>query len=972
MVNTGRVPDCSGGHLGLPVTGAGVHLQDQLEVLIQDFRTSADPPMPAFVLHAQDSTADGAVAGLVRQLYEGQEAHGTRCAVAQDAYDGGTEVRRAAAMVRALSDPKKWGGPKGVYRRYTFPRLRLVHAIDDAVVELGDSWPAPAPGSPEAGQDQRQRLLDQLARQRWRPKGRRAWSPGLHLSDMAHILPASIVAGLAALLARADWYVAVAAGLALLVLLTIFGSVLPGRAPIFLWLRRESRWFLTTTFLRAAVQEDPTEVSLLRPVRSWRAIAARAYDVAEALKAGDDFHLQLCVLALREDLRDNHRRWSWDLRGFKRPRPPMLFLPHADIYNGGIELIRAVSDVRSRRSELDPLVVVAAVRTQDVPRLEHGVVRTTPAPEPPQPRFSDQLRALYREWARNLRARQSPSGEPAVLPWVMKIPLPHDQLGPVQDRHQHLRASTRPPLARLVWSLHALLLVLAVLIGSAWMRNHTLHKQYCSAKVLTANRDTRRHTAPNGSTECIGVATGVVRFADWLPEAVPGDDGKPPAGRGKTPWTVKQLEELIAAQNADVLADHADNHVTVVYAGPLSHDPDGSSLVKGAQELAGVYLAQAVINQGSNVRLRVLVANGGLDLSQQVTMAKAIAAYAAHDPTVVGVVGLGRDLKSSRETTRILMKAGLPIVSGTNSATYLPREYANWFSLAAPDQWQVQQLGLIAAQLRTQGQQTQHALVLARDTTETPDMYTQEQARYGQDMLRARGFTLPAKPRLYKRGGGRPELRRHARQICQGGTVPSVIYFAGRVEDLDPLMNQLSREPGCSGKPIAILTGDDLSKADFLHGQNRVAPEFTLYHAALAELEKPAVQTNFYQDAARHLPGVTGQRLTPTSPALGSGQTALAHDATQTLYDAASRDDKPRSRALTWVNLRTVEIQDMATGTIDFTTAPAYGDRTGHSIVLTKVRRNAAGIAEPHVLCSRVAGDTTALTDKECDITDPR
>ncbi|MGI5379033.1 ABC transporter substrate-binding protein [Streptomyces sp. CA-251387] len=971
MVNAGRVPDCSGGHRGLPVTGAGVHLQDQLEILIQDFRTSADPPMPAFVLHAQDSADDGAVAGLVRQLYAGQEAHGTRCAVAQDAYDGGTEVRRAAAMVRALSDPRKWGGPKAVYRRYAFPRLRLVHAIDDAVAELGDSWPAPTLGSPEAGQDQRQRLLDQLARQRWRPKGRGRWSPGLQLSDMAHILPASIVAGLAALLARTDWYMAVGAGLALLVLLTVFSSVLPGRAPIFLWLRRESRWFLTTTFLRAADQEDPTEVSLLRPVRSWKAIAARAYDVAEALKAGDDFHLQLCVLALREDLRDNHRRWSWDLRGFKRPRPPMLFLPHADVYNGGIELIRAVSDVRSRRSELDPLVVVAAVRTQDVARLERSAVRTTPDPESSQRRFSDQLRTWYREWARNLRAGQSPSRERPVLPWVMKIPLPHDQLGPVEDRHRHLRASTRPTLARLVWSLHTVVLVLAVMTAGTVMRADALHERYCSSAVLTANRDTRRQAAPDGGTECIGVATGDVRFADWLPKADGGDDPKTLVGRGETPWTVQQLEDLIARQNADVLAHHADNHVTVVYAGPLSHDPDGSSLVKGAQELAGVYLAQAVINEGSSVRLRVLVANGGLDLGRQVGMAEAIASYAAHDPTVVGVVGAGRDLKSSRETTRILMEAGLPIVSGTNSATHLPREYANWFSLAATDQWQARQLGLIAAQLRRPGT-PQHALVLARDTTKTPDMYTDEQARHGQDMLEDHGFTVPPKPRRYTRDGGRPELRRHAREICQDGTVPSVIYFAGRVEDLDPLMNQLSREPGCSGKPIAILTGDDLSKADFLRGRNRVAPEVTLYHAALAELEKAAVRTDFYADAARHLPGVKGQRLDPDSPALASGQTALAHDATQALYEAASRDDKPQSRALTWVNLRTVQVPDMATGTIDFTTAPLYGDRTGHSIVLKKVRRKADGTAELRVLCSRVAGDTTALTETECDIKDPR
>src|SRR3712207_5767086 len=110
MVNSDRTPPvCPGGHEGTPDTGAGVHLQNQLEVLIQDFRTGPEPPMPVFVVHAQDGADAEAVAALVRQLCTGQGAHGTRCAVAQDAYDGDTEVRRAAAMVRALSDPKKWG-----------------------------------------------------------------------------------------------------------------------------------------------------------------------------------------------------------------------------------------------------------------------------------------------------------------------------------------------------------------------------------------------------------------------------------------------------------------------------------------------------------------------------------------------------------------------------------------------------------------------------------------------------------------------------------------------------------------------------------------------------------------------------------------------------------------------------------------------------------------------------------------------
>ncbi|MGW2519071.1 ABC transporter substrate-binding protein [Streptomyces sp. NPDC001617] len=952
----------------MPETGAGRHLQDQLEMLIEDFRTS-EPPMPVFVVHARDGADDERVAGLVRQLRRGQEAHGTRCAVAQDRYGDASdsEVRRAAAMVRALSDPKRWDGRRAVYRRYAFPRLRLVHAIEDAVRELGDDWP-----SPEGAPEERQRLLDQLARQRWRPKGIPRWRSGLPLFDMAHILPASLVTVLAALLARASWFVAMASGLGFLALLTVLNYALPGRAPIFLWLRRESRWFMTTTFLRAADQDRPTEVSLLRPVRSWKAIAGRAYDVAEALKTGGEFHLQLCVLALREDLRDNHRRWSWDLRGFKRPRPPVLFLPHADALNGGLELIRAVSDVRSRRSELDPLIVFAAVREQDVPRLERGARPPAPEPEPAQQGFGERLRHWYQEWARNLRAEQSPSRDRSLLPWVMKIPLPSDQLKPSEDRVVHLRATTRPTLARLVWALHTLVLVVVLLTAGTVMRAQALHDRYCSSSVLTANRDTRREAAPGGGTECIGIATDGVRFSDWLSGDEADGDAKNLAASDQPPWTVAELERRIAAQNDDILAEGAD-YVTVVYAGPLSEDPsEGTSLVKGAEELAGVYLAQAVINENNTVKLRVLVANGGVDLDHQTEMARSIAAYAAHDPSVVGVVGTGRDLKSSRETTRILMKAGLPVVSGTNSATYLPREYANWFSLAATDEWQSRQLGLIAAQLRTPGKR-QYALVLARDTTHTDDMYTDQQARYGQDMLRGLQFTL-LEQRRYTLRGGKPELRRHAQEICGGGQVPSVIYFAGRVEDVGPLMTQLAAEPGCAGKPLAILTGDDLSKADFTGDNDSVAPapDVTLYHAALAELQNAATRTRFYVNAARYLPGLDGRTPHYDSSELASGQTALAHDATQALYSAAGLDDKPQSRAATWVNLRTVKLVGMATGTIDFTHAPLYGDRSGHSIVLKEVRRTPQGTSRSRVVCSRIAGDTRPLTRKECRIQPPK
>ncbi|MFF3553875.1 ABC transporter substrate-binding protein [Streptomyces tsukubensis] len=973
-----ELPQCSDAGHGMS-TGAGADVQRRLEMLVRDFRSS-HPPMPVVVLHTEDGHDTAAAAGrdgtnttataagtgtdpeeqvvhLVEELYAGHDAHGSRCAVAPTVREGATEVRRAAGVVRYLGDPLRWNGRRAGYRRYSFPRVRLVGAIEDAVRELDPDWPrSPAStGFSHGLPDPAQSLLDQLARQRWRPRGSSRWSDRLHLFDMAHILPVSLVAVLGALAARADWFIALISGVGFLLLLVLLDNVLPGRAPLFLWLRRESRWFLTTTFLRAASPGRPTDVSLVRPVRSWNAIAARAHEVAEALKTGDDFQLQLYVLALCEDLRDNHRRWSWDLRGFKRPRPPVLFVPRASADNGGIELIKAVSDVRSRRSELDPLLLVASVRAADVDRLQRSSVQDAgTAPW-----------TWYQEWGRNLRAGQSPSRALAELPWVIKVPLRAERLVVSEEaRRQCVRASARPTAARLVWSVHTLVLVTALIATGVALHAGELADRYCSSSLLSANRDTVRLRAPGASEpECIGIAAGDVRFSDWLKggEQAPGPD--------RLPWTLEQLEERIRKANAEVLRDNPDNYVTVVYAGPLSTSPrERTSPVKGIEELAGVHLAQAVINKRRSTGLRVLIANGGVDMRHQKAMAESIARYARRDPTLVGVIGAGRDLTTSTETAIILANAELPVVSGTNSASFLPRQRANWFSLAAPDDWQIEQLGLIARQLRTP-KAPQYALVLARDTMNSDDQYTNEQAKYSNLMLRREGYqVLPE--RRYAVRSGRAELEAQTEEICQGSRVPSVIYFAGRVEDVGPLMSQLNTEQGCARRNISVLTGDDLSKADFTpQGGEGMPANVTLYHAGLARLAAQGA-TSFYQDAENHLPGPDGRRdwAGPAAAVLASGQTALAHDATRALHEAAGVGDQAQSRAATWVNLRTVVLPNMATGTIDFTGSRPRQPRSGHSIVLNRVRGGPDGTPVPRPLCARAAGDVRPLTVTECSI----
>ncbi|MFE2595233.1 ABC transporter substrate-binding protein [Streptomyces sp. NPDC059396] len=979
---------------------AGIDVQAHVETLIHEFRTS-DPLMPVIVLHAEESAQDEQIGKLVKELRLGQEEHGSRVAeVPGQAAQVAGEAVPAARLVRELGEPRRWDSPGALYRRYAFPRLRLVRAINDAVREVDSG----ASAAPDAERDREQRLLDQLAKQRWRPKPKAGspWRIGPSLFDTAHVLPASVVAGLAVLLASVELWVALAAVLGILVLLTALNYWLPGRAPIFLWLRRESRWFLTTTFLLPVAGQQPSEVRMLHPVRSWKAIAARANDVAESLREGGQAQLQLHVLALLEDLRDNHRRRSWDLRGLKRIRPPVLFLPGADERGGGIALIKAVSDVRSVRSELDPLLVVASVARNDVYLLDesHSGAPSNPA-APASAGLRDSIRRAHQAWEHGLRAGQSPSMSGAV-PWELRIALPTAELRQLEEQRRWCtRAPSRPALARLVWSLPVFSLAGLMIVGLLGYSWWDLRHRYCSAGILTANHDTQLVKGVRGSDECIGIATGGVRFAvegegEGEGGSGSGSDGEnadadgPPSPAdlstedSSVPWTLAQVEDRIHAENAKVERNYQGSYVTVVYAGPLSSDPeDGRPPVKGAEELAGVYLAQAAINKENRVKLRVLPANGGLDMSRQRKMADRIAEYAEKDPTVVGVVGLGRDLETSLATADRLVEAGLPVVSGTNSASYLPPQMPNWFSLAAPDNWQAEQLGLLVGQLRTPGKQ--HAVVLARDTSGSDDLYTDEQAYYGAKMLKKQGFITTVE--RYQVTVRTASLENQVEGLCAQDTPPSVIYFAGRTEDVGPLMTQLSSR--CGDQEISVITGDDLSKAAFGRGAD-VTKKVTLYHVSLTDLETAAEDDPpFYTNAEDFLPGLQGKDVSYESPFLSNGQTALSHDATQALYEAASRSRsrqpqrlpaedtsrglrrEPQNRATTWANLRTVKLKSMATGTVDFTEAPVYDERVGHGIALIRVRQGDDGEVERTRLCGRPAGDRTPLTPQACNIRQP-
>ncbi|CAM5621977.1 hypothetical protein SBADM41S_04789 [Streptomyces badius] len=136
------------------------------------------------------------------------------------------------------------------------------------------------------------------------------------------------------LLGEIDWLLTALVAAVALIGLAVVG-VASRAAPPLLWLRRASRWFATTSSLAASSTGYPSDGwSWFSPSGSWRVIRARAAAVAERVAdagAGDEharqFHLELRVQALLEDLRHNYRPHSLDWRRSKRTVPPVVFLP---------------------------------------------------------------------------------------------------------------------------------------------------------------------------------------------------------------------------------------------------------------------------------------------------------------------------------------------------------------------------------------------------------------------------------------------------------------------------------------------------------------------------------------------------------------------------------------------------------------------------------------------------------------------
>ncbi|MFC6593732.1 ABC transporter substrate-binding protein [Kitasatospora paranensis] len=944
--------------------------------LIEQF-SGARLPMPVVVLYAEDDDPglDREVESVVRAVQEAQESGGLPHQLVE-CPDGGDPHRNAVGILDGLAKgPWARRGPAW-YRAYACPRSRLVAAIEAAARHV--LGPGEVGAADQAARPLDALVDDVLVRLRdlhWRPEPRtaggefqRLLSPVLNSTTL---IGAFVLAGVTSLLTQAHWQVVVLVMLAALLVLGTTGWIRRNTAPLS-WLGQASRWFATTTFL-AASGRQAAAWSLWRPRMSWDVTQARAREVAgEILKAqlpgtpaedrdrAQQFHLQLRTLALLEDLRWAHRSWAPDLRGRKRRVPPVVFVPRAGADNGALRVLGAISDVRSRRSEQDPLLVLAGVAHADVA----GWLEDAGTAPVTVHAVGSRRRGPYENWVSDLRVRQAPSRGRA-LAWTLPVRLTRLQLGAGETTRL-----VAVPVRRSWWVLWSRWTVLAVLVLGACggvLRAQQLSDLYCRPRLVGSDPDAVWRQDPGGTRECIGVATDGISFAGdgggiRLSGELPGGDAK----RTGAAIGLESLEQSIRDENARVAALPDVRYVTIVYAGSLTTTAGQQSrALNSLKELTGVHLAQLRNNAGDPLKIKILVANGGQDMYFQTDMVRRIVALAQRDRSVVGVVGLGRDTADSGPALDLLQQAGLAVVSTTNSGTYLARGHVNYFGLAATDQEEAAALRLVVDGLHLQPAQ-KFAAVLTRRPSQD-DRYSPEQAEYGSAMLKDAGFQLiGGRPLEYGlTSNGDPDFEAALSTSCHSDHAPAVLYLAGRADDVNQLMRRLAADAGCSG-PLTVLTGDDLTKAQFRTGATWMAPQATLYYTALTDPAATARASDLAEVAAADLRIAPGGDNPYEDDVFSDGALAIAYDATAALQAGAAKAGASQKGGVGSVmaGLRAVEMKNRATGTVDFrdTRPLATGPQPGHGLHIIRVRRAAEGMPLIDLICGRPAGDVRPLT----------
>jgi hypothetical protein len=813
------------------------------------------------------------------------------------------EYDQTLTLVRALSTPIGWdNADRSPYRPYSFPRSALLSAVEDAVAGC---VPAGEPPDQQAAF----KRLNSL-----RPRTPVSGSLRALRSLMAVLMPlvaivlsvelttlstpkrAPLVLLLTSLVALAGWGV--------LVFRQSLTAPLSGLFP-------GSHWFTTSTFIFAIDQADdeaparlrrlavflPGSSRRMRAVREERARlivgqlstayygSASVDDVSPGSPSASDAereramqsYVSLRVHALLEDLRAGYRPWTLDLRRRKRKWPPMLFLPDVDEQPGCVRFVQAVSDLRSRRSETDPLLILASSRR---PLSAH------PGPEP-----DDRRRSLYRRWIGRLRVEQSPSlGR--RLPWVLlqEVRAGSTALSTHSPGLPHPRWSGWQ-----LWSRWTVAFAVALLCVAGFWRSQIVGAQYCGGWLFGHD--------PNlvlVKGQCIG--TDTASSPAFLPAgkavALTGAMTKPGAvpAVGSTvslsQVNLAYVEDLIDEQSQAATA--TGSYVTFVYAGALTAPVGSTDPLSALEELTGLYAWQYFVNvtQHNQVKIRIDIANDGDASADEQRMAETVVAAADRDPSITGVIGLGVDTSQSASAVQDFADADLPVLDTTNSDDNLPQGNWDYFGLSATNAEEAQ--ALIARYARHGNGRSAVVFERVGDDGRPTDPYAKQQAQAAITALRGAGFELagadggPA-PITYTSQTDMASTPSIEHAVC-GRPRPSVVYLAGRYQDMTQLVGLLTGLKNCFPAHVTVLSGDDMTLSEFPGtAAPALAPEMTLRYVAQTDPAHVPAEEGTADNGSNlntDLQSALNLNRTPDyqNPVFADGLMALGFDAADALY----------------------------------------------------------------------------------------
>ncbi|MCP2243867.1 hypothetical protein [Lentzea aerocolonigenes] len=481
---------------------------------------------------------------------------------------------------------------------------------------------------------------------------------------------------------------------------------------------------------------------------------------AERIARGDeeseDERRKLLVHAFLQDLRIAYGAGRFRLRRWQRTMYPLVLLEN--IGESGWQLLRLINDVRNESAEHDPLLVVA---TAD--ELPAWLTKCRPL---------HQIKAALDEWNEMLPARRQSLREDARF---IALRMPSGETPSDADESAwstSIRPRPVPLLARRSFLTVAVvaLVVAATLTGGMWLWPRAAGSCLPSPRAGVAVR----WVVDSRGGECIGYSDSSAQLF--------GDDERMLAAQ-------RAIFELNDEANRLHEGDPERPLISLIHFSEMTRrEGEVGSADSVTEQLTGLLLRQAQANVRSDHNtplLRIVVANGGFEMARAREVTDSLLApLFESDPTLLGVIGMGRTVDPVESAVGVFGDLGIPVVATTLTGESLPTRSPMYFQLVPGNKAQAQ---LVHEFVRREGKQVD--IHQPRDIT--GDGYLQS--------LRKELTALFGEPSFKLWDGEVADVK----PVCGNDRIA---FFAGRQADFDGFLNRVIAD--CAGK-LPIILGDD-------------------------------------------------------------------------------------------------------------------------------------------------------------------